>query len=380
MAMNKTALIAFTVAESGRARVRITGKSMLPVLRDGMIAEVEAFSGRPRSGDVLVYDMGSGPIAHRVLHCVSDERFVMCGDAVPHKIENIRASAVLGRVVGVWHNDHAGARTVSKVRLSAGGFIMLHTRAFRATLRRFSTLAGQTVHIAERPRAFSRMLAALRCFFHGSLADGLEQLHAVPLDTLFAVIARHGSAGHLLRFLEQAKHAGFSVNEALYNGLRSSRWRCAMHADHVLARAGEAKAALDGAGIETIYLKGTARLLSREHDADVHFSGDVDLLVPFDQADAAVAALRSHGFDHQASYVEQRFYRRYVQHRAPLWKPDAILPVEVHTQLTLPGSVSQRLTYAELVAHSVVIESQIGAGAYSRCRGRGRASRVNSRT
>jgi len=358
--MKKASLISFTVAEHGRARVRIRGNSMLPVLRDGMIAEVEALVGRPRKGDVLIYDMGHGPIAHRVMHCVSDERFVVCGDAIPHDIEHIRANAVLGRIVCVWHTDHADAPSVSRLRLQLAGAFMVHTRALRATCARIGVLLRQTATIAHRPRIFQAMLLALRSFFRGDSASALDLLHGLPLDELFAMIARHGTAGHLLRFLEQAKQAGYEVNEPLYHGLRSSRWRCALHADLVLARVREVQPALRAANIDAIYLKGSARLLAGESDADIHFSGDVDILVPMRQADDAVAALQACGFDFHATPTEQRFYQRYVQHRSPLWKSDAILPVEVHTQLVLPGSVSQRLSYHVLYGRSMLIDSVVG--------------------
>ena len=355
-----TELIAFSVAEHGRARVRISGNSMLPILRDGMIAEVEPFTGRPRRGDVLVYDMGGGAIAHRVLECVSDERFILCGDAVPHQIENIRANAVIGRIAQVWYSDDEAAPTVATWRVKWGGRVMLHTRPLRATCKRFGVLVEQTLAAGRRPRSFSALLQAFRCFSRGEHALGIARLQQVAPATLLATIIRHAATGHLLRFLEAAKAAGITVNESLYQDLRSLRWQCALHADRVVARAAEAKAALDAAGIDCIFLKGAGRILAGEADADVHFSGDIDLLVPFSQVDAAVDALRAKGFTQQASPYERHFYRRYVHHPSPLWKSDAILPIEVHSQLTLPGSVSQRLTFEKLLVHSRVLASRIG--------------------
>jgi hypothetical protein len=52
--------------EGRPVRVAVKGRSMLPLLRPGDVAELEFLDGPPKKGDVLAVRMGSRLIVHRV--------------------------------------------------------------------------------------------------------------------------------------------------------------------------------------------------------------------------------------------------------------------------------------------------------------------------
>lgn len=359
MATKNFALLSFALEQGERPRVRIQGKSMLPTLRDGMVAEVELLPNDPRAGDIFVYDIGGLLVAHRFIGCLSHERLLLCGDAHPKVIEHISRKHVLGRVSRIWQSDAPNAPEVSPLRLRFLGGLMLRSRALRATGLRTNELFGYLARHKQSTN-FASMNLALFYLLNERWAEGAALINAFDTRAFFDIASRHGLGGIVFRLAERANAAGHAIRADLVQGVRSGRWASAIRADEIIARAADVQRELSGVGIEPIFLKGAARLLRADVDADIHYSNDVDVIVPDAVADAAVEALRADGYDHHASASDRVLYRRWRQHRAPLWNSDAVVPIEVHTRLCIPGSVSQGYDYERLLPFSELVDSSIG--------------------
>jgi hypothetical protein len=60
-------LVELVAQRARRARVTITGASMEPLLRAGMVVDIEPISAPPRIGDILVFRSQTGLVAHRLI-------------------------------------------------------------------------------------------------------------------------------------------------------------------------------------------------------------------------------------------------------------------------------------------------------------------------
>ena len=65
-------LVELVAQRTRRARVQITGTSMQPLLRAGMVVDIEPLTQPPRVGDIVVFKSRTGLVAHRL---VGGERF-----------------------------------------------------------------------------------------------------------------------------------------------------------------------------------------------------------------------------------------------------------------------------------------------------------------
>lgn len=87
-------------------------------------------------------------------------------------------------------------------------------------------------------------------------------------------------------------------------------------------------AALSGAGLHGVALKGAAEMLAPVHaDPAFRFLSDLDILVPEGQVDRAVALLRDLG---AVSQTEHEINQRGHHHLEPLHHPDWPVPLELH--------------------------------------------------
>lgn len=88
--------------------IRITGHSMLPLLRDGdQVLVAHGYAG-VRRGDVVVLRHNSALVAHRVLRIFSDEagtQLLTKGDNASQFDPVVSAEAILGRVLAVKRDD-----------------------------------------------------------------------------------------------------------------------------------------------------------------------------------------------------------------------------------------------------------------------------------
>ncbi|MGH7728367.1 MAG: nucleotidyltransferase family protein, partial [Vulcanimicrobiaceae bacterium] len=208
------------------------------------------------------------------------------------------------------------------------------------------------------PPAFAALAAATPAFERGEHAQGLARLGDAPWPVLFEHVARHKCAGLLTRWLEAAANASLPVPNELFERARSERMRAAWQAGRVLETAGDVRDRLQHGGIPAVFLKGAARLAAGQHDADAHYSGDVDVLVPRDRAGEAVAELRRAGYrEHPADDADDEGSHH---HRARLFSPRRNVPVELHLALVSPKIVSAKLDYTSLSPFVRVVEGPLG--------------------
>ncbi|MGZ3530697.1 MAG: S24/S26 family peptidase [Vulcanimicrobiaceae bacterium] len=96
-------------------RMRLTGKSMIPTVRDGDELIVVPQTSKPRFGDVIVFAHQGILVAHRVIG-VSGE-ILAAGDASRGKREHVREPEILGTATHVLrHNDGLRTRLHSPMR------------------------------------------------------------------------------------------------------------------------------------------------------------------------------------------------------------------------------------------------------------------------
>ena len=91
------ALVRRSLAETGRAYVRVTGDSMRPLLRHLRDGVVIVPPGRVRAGDIVLFDRRNGRYAlHRVIY-KGKNGFVMAGDNQWH----LERALPYGQILGV---------------------------------------------------------------------------------------------------------------------------------------------------------------------------------------------------------------------------------------------------------------------------------------
>jgi hypothetical protein len=86
------------LAREGRLRLPLRGDSMLPTLPRECEIEVAALAGQPRVGELLVFALGDGLVAHRLARRAG-ERLICQGDGRRAPDPPLRREQVLGRVV-----------------------------------------------------------------------------------------------------------------------------------------------------------------------------------------------------------------------------------------------------------------------------------------
>ncbi len=118
--------------------IPITGRSMLPFIREGDRALVAHGCQGIRPGDVIVFRQGESLIAHRVIRLLADHTFLTRGDNAEQFDAPVPGEAVLGRVLAI----QRGAQVMR-----------LHTTAWSITGRLIvmGTLAGGQLYRWVRP-------------------------------------------------------------------------------------------------------------------------------------------------------------------------------------------------------------------------------------
>ncbi len=92
-------------------RFQAAGHSMYPAIRDGEMIKVEPVEpSHIKEGDIVLYRMKKGVIAHRVVHIERRNGgppfFVLRGDALERYDGIVEPRQVIGRVVSVERNGH----------------------------------------------------------------------------------------------------------------------------------------------------------------------------------------------------------------------------------------------------------------------------------
>ena len=92
-------------------RFQATGHSMYPAIKDGEIIKVEPVEpSHIKKGDIVLYRMKKGVIAHRVVHIETRNGgppfFVLRGDTLETCDGIVEPRQVIGRVISVERNGH----------------------------------------------------------------------------------------------------------------------------------------------------------------------------------------------------------------------------------------------------------------------------------
>ena len=104
-----------------------------------------------------------------------------------------------------------------------------------------------------------------------------------------------------------------------------------------VAKLAEIGAALDGAGITVVVLKGAALGSAVYRDPAFRTMGDVDLLARQEDLVAANRVLRRLGYTPDDSWRSEAWYEAHHHHLAPLVAPDGSLIVELHRSIVEAG-------------------------------------------
>ena len=132
-----------------RARIRVFGSSMRPLIRNGDIVRVESVRGADvRWGEIVVcYDADAGALAHRVLKTVVTEdnhRLLLKGDAA-HRCDGlVGAEQVLGRVTTIERDGHL--IRVDGLSKRGLGWIYSVSRWQWNRLRRFAAVRARSAY------------------------------------------------------------------------------------------------------------------------------------------------------------------------------------------------------------------------------------------
>ncbi len=128
------------------------------------------------------------------------------------------------------------------------------------------------------------------------------------------------------------------------------------------AQAGEIAAALNTAGLQPLFLKGMAVLLLDLHrDPATRFIGDIDILVARDRIDAAVAALRRHGYRQESTARPE-----HVHDMVKLTHTCRPARIELH-QAPLALALQAIVPAAELLRRALPIDTPSGGRALVPC-------------
>ncbi len=356
-------IAAFAVERTGRARVTLRGASMLPTLHAGMVAEVERLDAAPRRGDILVFRGPTGLVAHRLVAQRGDA-FITCGDALPSRLETVDRNHVIGRVVALWSGDGPQAVRLDARLSRSRGRRLLASRRRRAVLgyarERLSFFRKPSSWNAQ-PAAFRQLVAASFAFEGGDPQRAVAALTTVPLDALVATALRHQLGGTVSRWLENAAAAGVDVPATLREPFTRLRFESALQAGKVTQRVRDVARRLQAVGIDAIVLKGGARLARGDVDAQLHYAGDVDVLVARADIERATATLLAAGYRQEFPPDRIAFFAARHHHIAPLIMPGERVAVELHVALATPGSVSENLDYARFFPHSEIVEGPAGS-------------------
>lgn len=337
--VGRDAAVSLLLACGKRTRLAMRGTSMLPLLREPMVLDVEA-AARVRFGDVLVFRGEDRVVAHRVIRRLPGA-WITAGDAQSW-CERVPDSAVLGRVVAVRSNADPGSRRVDTALWRARG------RA--VALHRLGVVAARSLRRrACGPTAFGALIEALLAARSGDRARFVAACESVPAAALHAVALRHRCAG----ILEDARRrVGL---DRCHDELARARWGSVLRFGRYASAVAEVVRALQTGGVRFALLKGAARTYAAESNADLHLSADIDVLVDPDDVDAARRALAALGYATAASHDLPANHH----HEVPLVAPDRP-DVELHTALAPPAHFTMMLDARTMLARTRVIEGAAG--------------------
>jgi signal peptidase I len=151
-----SAVIEQALTEGTLVRFRAEGISMYPTIRDGeAITVAPVAADEVVTGDVLLCRQGTRVLAHRVVdvtRCGTERIFELRGDAKISCDAPVRASAVVGRVVGVVRNGRVISLSgrVARLRYHARKTASRSRSFIAAGLRGLSNCGYHHVTVRDR--------------------------------------------------------------------------------------------------------------------------------------------------------------------------------------------------------------------------------------
>lgn len=183
---------------------------------------------------------------------------------------------------------------------------------------------------------------------------------ALPLAQWDLLIRQARAANLLARlaWLMDNEAPDAALPEQVQRHLRGALLVAARHRQAVLWEIEQVRAALAGAQLPTILLKGAAYVAADLPCARGRLFSDIDVLVPKAQINAAEAALMLHGWGstHHDAY-DQRYYRQWMHELPPMQHGKRMTVVDVHHAI-LPETARSRPDSAKLIAAARPIASQ----------------------
>lgn len=341
-----------TLVRGDRVLLAMRGTSMLPLLRAPMVLEVVPLRRRARIGEILVFDQRDHYVVHRVVRYQGDA-YVTSGDAQPHVVEVVPPQNVLGRVAAIRRDDGEGAPRVDGILMRVRGWSLARLHVLRAAIRR-NRWYLQAARPRKREPAVTALFHALRGTLRNDAGALLGAARTVSAAALTDAAKRHRCGPLLAAAIERyelERHPYFSL---VHRELSQSVWGTALAASHARAQLSSLTRLVSLSGIDAVLLKGAARLLCDDQEAERHVSSDIDILVASDDQAMAVNALLLAGYRQKHDRTSVARYLREHHHAAPLSKPGCH-PVEVHVQLAPPGRFSSRTTLEDLRSHLVPV-------------------------
>lgn len=338
---DETRAIALRMLLENGARMRFAmrGRSMLPLLREPMVLEVER-NAPVRFGDVLVFRGPEKTTAHRVIRRVPGA-WITGGDAQGW-CERVADADVLGRVVAVRRDATPGAPRVDTM--------VWHARGRARALRHFAVLAYRSlVRRVAGPTPFAALIAALAAARRNDRRAFIAACSDVKPDALTAIARRHGCVG----LLADARRR-FGIQQA-DDAFARARWASALRSGRYETAVADVVRVLAAAQLRFVLLKGAARTYARVPNAALHLSGDIDVMLDPDDIDAARERLGALGYYPSPTWSMYALHH----HEVPLVAPERP-PVELHTALAPPGHFSLPLDTRSMLARTRAVDGPAG--------------------
>lgn len=341
-------------------RINVSGDSMQPWLREPMTLELGP-PAEARVGDIIVFSKGGYLVAHRLVATRRGFRYA-CGDARPWAVEEVREGELAGKVVAVYESGDEKSKRIDDLWFVIRGVILARCRAVRVRAQRLRlSLARRArgLNARRRPRGFVALVQALAAVIEG---DRQRFAAAIALadPEAFLQAARRHRCREIVRRAMVTFDAADPTGGRLSKALQSSTRETALEIFGLRQQINSLLATLNRSGLDFALLKGAARIYADAADADYHRSGDLDVLVRRDQLEAAREALLAAGYREKAGATMVEFYRSRHHHSAPLFPPQRGVPIELHIQLTPPGTLEETLDWERLAPHMETVEGPAG--------------------
>ncbi len=197
----------------------------------------------------------------------------------------------------------------------------------RALLVRLLLTAYPRPTTVEDAGALVALVRSFRALFPGARAEGDAEAGTVPGDgvALIEAAAAHGLVPSLV--------AVGSLPPTLARAVRRQSYRTALDHERAKPALRSATRALDAAGVPYAVLKGPALYEAFYRDRFPRAYCDLDLLVPRDRIEVALAALAGAGYAVEGGARRQAFLRRFHFHLALTSPRPGWPPIELHWAL-----------------------------------------------